>query len=139
MELQDYEAKTFFTPFELEHILQIPMSDVMALFSKVSKVKEPRGCFEGEASRALIEKWARKRVYADIIGRSAVNAHPEIKRAEDEGKPLEIGLLDTSNGHRFTVRFPGDLRGYLDEWTPPCEEVPSEESADSPAPVDVEP
>ena len=129
MELQDYEAKTFFTPFELEHILQIPMSDVMELFSKVTKVKEPRGCFDGEASRAMIAKWARKRVYADIIGRSAVNAHPEIKRAADEGKPLEIGLLDTSNGHEFTVRFPGDLRGYLDDWTPPSDRSAEEDSS----------
>lgn len=136
MELQDYEEKTFFTPFELEHILQIPMSDVMELFTKVPKVKEPRGCFEGEACREMIAKWARKRVYADIIGRSAVNAHPEIKRAEDEGKPLEIGLLDTSNGHEFTVRFPGDLRGYLDEWQPPSDEATEEETV---APVDAEP
>ena len=138
MELQDYEEKAYFTPFELEHILQIPMSDVMELFSKVTKVREPRGCFDGEASRAMIAKWARKRVYADIIGRSAVNAHPEIKRAADEGKPLEIGLLDTSNGHEFTVRFPGDLRGYLDEWKPPSEEATSENFADSSEPVDVE-
>jgi hypothetical protein len=86
----------------------------------------------------LIAKWARKRVYADIIGRSAVNAHPEIKRAEDEGKPLEIGLLDTSNGHRFTVRFPGDLRSYLDEWRPPSDGSAQEGSAGCSVPMDAE-
>ena len=139
MDLQDYEEKAFFTPFELEHILQIPMSDIMELFSKVPKVKEPRGCFHGEPSRALIAKWARKRVYADIIGRGAVNAHPEIRRAEDEGRPLEIGLVDTSNGHRFPVRFPGDLRIYLDKWQPPSDGSMEEDSAGSSVSVDAEP
>ena len=129
MELGDYEEKTFFTPFELEYILQIPMTDVMELFAKVPKVAQPRGCFEGEASRQLIAKWARKRVYADVIARNAVNAVPEFKRAGDEGKPLEIGLLDVSNGHEFTVRFPGDMRRYLDQWQPPAE-------PESVAPVD---
>lgn len=113
MELEDYESKHFFTPFELEHILQIPMSDIVEIFSTVPKVAEPRGCFEGEACREIIRKWARKRVYADIIARNAVNASPELRREPDEGTADQIGILDVTNNRRFTVRFPGDLRLYL--------------------------
>jgi len=113
MELEDYESKSFFTPFELEHILQIPMSDIVEIFSTVPKVTEPRGCFEGEACREMIRKWARKRVYADIIARNAVNASPELRRDPDEATADRIGILDVTNNRKFTVRFPGDLRLYL--------------------------
>jgi hypothetical protein len=119
MELQDYEEKLFFTPFELEHILQITMVDILELFQSVPKVSEPRGCFEGDAARKLIAKWARKRVYADLIARNAVNAEPIIRRGEDKGEDLVIGLLDVSNDHALTVRFPGDLRLYLDQTQKP--------------------
>jgi hypothetical protein len=117
MELPDYEEKPFFTPFELEHILQIPLSDIVELFAKVPKVKEPRGCFEGGPSREMIAKWARKRIYADLIARNAVNAVPVVHRGEDSAGALEIGLLDVTNDVRLTVRFPGDLRVYLDKAT----------------------
>ena len=113
MELSDYKDKPFFTPFELEHILQIPLSDIVQIFEKVPKVAQPRGCYEGDGSRKLVEKWARKRVYADIIARNAVNANPEIRRAEDQGEPLEIALVDVTNKKEFTVRFPGDLNLYI--------------------------
>lgn len=115
MELKDYSTKAFFTPFELEHILQIPMTDVMELFLKVPKVREPRGCFEGDASRELIAKWARKRVYADLIARNAANAEPVIRRGDDSGKELEIALTDVTNDRSLSVRFPGDLRLYLEQ------------------------
>lgn len=113
MELLDYQDKPYFTPFELEHILGIPLSDVVEIFAAVPKVKQPAGCFEGDESRKLVEKWARKRVYADIIARNAVNAVPEIRRLPDEGRPLEIKLEDVTNHHAFSVRFPGDLKLYL--------------------------
>lgn len=113
VELLDYQQKSYFTPFELEHILGIPLSDVVEIFARVPKVKQPAGCFEGDESRKLVEKWARKRVYADIIARNAVNAVPEIRRLPDEGNPLEIKLEDVTHQHVFTVRFPGDLRLYL--------------------------
>ena len=112
--LADFESKEFFTPFELEHILQIPLSDIVEIFSKVPKVANPAGCFKGDESRDMIRKWARKRVYADIIARNAVNAAPEIRRAEDDGEPLQIKLRDVSHGEDFSVRFPGDLKRYLD-------------------------
>ena len=114
MELPDYHEKPYFTPFELEHILQIPLSDIVELFAKVSKVAQPRGCFEGEESRRVIAVLSRKRVYADLIARNAVNAVPEIKRGEDSGEAHRIALTDICHQHHFTVRFPGDLRLYLD-------------------------
>ena len=114
MELPDYHEKTYFTPFELEHILQIPLSDIVELFAKVPKVAQPRGCFVGEECRQVIAVLARKRVYADLIARSAVNAVPEIKRGEDSGEPHHIALRDLCHQRNFAVRFPGDLRLYLD-------------------------
>ncbi|MFA5505892.1 MAG: hypothetical protein WC314_01945 [Vulcanimicrobiota bacterium] len=114
MELKDFQEKNYFTPFELEHILQLPLSDIVQLFSEVPRVPEPRGCFQGEPCRALIAKWARKRVYADVIARNAANARPTIRRGDDAGEPMEIALVDTCNDHRLTVRFPGDLRNYVD-------------------------
>lgn len=114
MELSDFETKTYFTPFELEHILQIPMTDIVEVFAKTPKVAEPRGCYEAEACRELLAKLCRRRVYADIIARNNVNAEPEIRRSEDEGESHRIGLLDVSRNHAFEVRFPGDLRNYLD-------------------------
>lgn len=116
MELLDYEDKTYFTPFEIEHILGIPLSDVVEIFAEVPKVPDPPGCYSGPESRKLVERWARKRIYADIIGRNAVNAVPEIRRLKDEGKPLEVKLLDVTNDHEFIVRFPGDLKLYLLSW-----------------------
>lgn len=115
VKVDDFEEKSFFTPFELEHILQLPLVDIVELFAKVPKVDHPRGCYQGAACREMIAKLARKRVYADIIARNAVNADPEIRRGEDSGQPLEIGLLDCTKDYRFTVRFPGDLRNYLDD------------------------
>jgi len=114
VDLSDYNEKPYFTPFELEHILQIPLSDIVELFAKTPKVANPAGCYRGEECRALVSQWARKRVYADIIARNAVNARPEIRRGEDEGRPLEIALIDVENDHEFTVRFPGDLRLYIE-------------------------
>lgn len=116
VELLDYDDKPYFTPFELEHILGIPLSDIVEIFAGVPKVAKPAGCYEGHGSRRLIEKWARKRVYADLIGRNAVNATPEIRRLPDEGESLKIRLLDVKKGLDFTVRFPGDLRLYLLNW-----------------------
>lgn len=113
-EMNDFEEKPFFTPFELEHILQIPLSDIVEIFAKVPKVQSPAGCYQGDEARALIRKWARKRVYADIIARNAVNANPEIRRAEDEGEPLRIKLQDVTHDQELEVRFPGDLKRYLD-------------------------
>lgn len=113
-ELNDFAEKEFFTPFELEHILQIPLSDIVEIFAKVPRVEKPAGCFRGDESRELIKKWSRKRVYADIIARNAVNANPEIRRGEDDGDPLGICLKDVTNGNEFSVRFPGDLKRYLD-------------------------
>lgn len=114
MKLEDYHQKEFFTPFELEHILQIPLSDIVEIFSKVPKVQNPPGCYSGKESREVVARWSRKRVYADIIARNAVNADPEIRRAEDGGEPLEIALRDVAQGRTFVVRFPGDLKLYLE-------------------------
>lgn len=134
MELSDYDSKSFFTPFELEHILQIPLTDVVEIFAQVPKVVEPRGCYHGVESRKLVEKWARKRVYADIIARNAVNAVPEIRRLQDEGKPLEVRLLDVTNEQEFTVRFPGDLKLYLVDWF--SKSAPQPQPLEPPTPTD---
>ena len=115
MELDDYQEKTFFTPFELEHILQIPLSELVELFADVPKVKEPRGCYQAVASRELLAKLSRRRVYVDIIARNAVNAEPEIRRGTDDGEDHKIALRDVTNDLEFEVRFPGDMKLYLDE------------------------
>lgn len=114
MKLTDYQKKPYFTPLELEHILQLPLAEIVELFDEVPKVDSPRGCYEGEESRELIARLARKRVYADLIARNAVNALPEIRRGEDSGKPHEIVLVDVARDEEFTVRFSGDLRNYLE-------------------------
>lgn len=134
VELLDYQEKSYFTPFELEHILGIPLSDVVEIFAGVPKVKQPAGCFEGDESRKLVEKWARKRVYADVIARNAVNAVPEIRRLQDEGNPLEIKLEDVTHQHVFTVRFPGDLRLYLQStFRPKAEQESSSPETSTPS------
>ena len=115
MELNDYHEKAFFTPFELEHILQLPLSELVELFVKIPKVSDPRGCYEAKASRELLAKLSRRRVYVDIIARNAVNAEPDIRRGSDHGEDHKIALKDVSNGKEFEVRFPGDLKLYLDE------------------------
>lgn len=113
MSYPDYEERPDFTAQELEHILQLPIADIAELFAKVPR--NGPGRYQGAACREIVEKLARKRVYADLIARRAVNAEPEVQRAEEQPENGKVALVDRTSGVEFEVRFPGDLRDYLDE------------------------
>ena len=112
MDISDYESRDSFTPFEVEDLLGIPLSDIAELFAKVPRAQ--RGCYQGPPARALIDKFARKRILADLIARSAVNAAPEIKKAPDQPEDGTVAVIDVEREHRFVLRFPGELRQYLE-------------------------
>lgn len=112
MNISEYESREHFTPFEVEHLLGIPLSDVAELFAKVPRAA--RGCYQGEPARELINKYARKRVLADLIARSAVNAAPEIKKDPVQPDDGTVAVIDVEKQHRFVVRFPGELKDYLE-------------------------
>lgn len=112
MKLDDFETRTAFTAEEIEHILQLPMIEIVELLAKVPRTADRR--FQGDACRVLVERLARGRIFADLIARQAVNAEPHIRRGPDSQESLCFALLDTTAGREFEVRFPGDLRNYLD-------------------------
>ncbi len=112
MLLADFETRAAFSAEEIEHILQLPMIEVVELLAKVPRTVDRR--FQGDACRMLVKRLARGRVFADLIARQAVNAVPEIRRGPDSKDPTRFALIDTTAEHQFEVRFPGDLRNYLD-------------------------
>ena len=125
-DLDDYAERESFTPQEVEHMLQIPLVDVVELMAKIPRAGAGR--FQGEGCRALVRKLARGRLFADLIARQAVNAEPEIKRGPESDDPGLFRLINVSSGEEFTVRFSGDLRRYLElrnqEAHPPLEPEP---------------
>lgn len=131
-EFADYRERDSFTAHDIEHILQIPIVDVVELLAKVPRTGP--GLYQGEGCRALVKKLARGRLFADLIARQAVNAMPEIRRGH-EPKPEEddFELVNVSSGEVFRVRFSGDLRAYLERWSAEAgrseAETPSEDRA----------
>lgn len=113
MSYPDYQDRADFTAQELEHILQLPISDIVELFAKVPRAGPGR--YQGEGCREMVARLARKRVYADLIARQAVNADPDVQRAPEQPEGDKVALIDHTAGVEFEVRFPGDLRDYLDE------------------------
>lgn len=112
----DYSERDSFTAHDIEHILQIPIVDVVELLSKVPRTGP--GLYQGDGCRELVKKLARGRLFADLIARRAVNAEPEIRRGQ-EAKPEEddFELVNATSGEVFRVRFSGDLRAYLERWS----------------------
>ena len=109
--LDDYAERESFTPQEIEHILQLPLVDVVELLAKVPRA--PGGRFQGEGCRALVRRYARGRLFADLIARQAVNASPVIRRGAESSDPDRFHLVNETTGEEITVRFSGDLRDYL--------------------------
>ena len=120
----DYANRTSFTAYDIEHILQIPIVDVVELLAKIPRVGP--GLYQGDGCRALVKKLARGRLFADLIARQAVNAIPEIRRGAEQPEGHGFELVNSTSGETFQVRFSGDLRLYLEAWTPPAvDESPS--------------
>jgi hypothetical protein len=119
MNLDDYTTREAFTAQEMEHILQLPMIDVVELLARLPRAGPGR--YQGEPCRALVKRLARGRLFADLIARQAANAEPEIRRGPDTGDPDRFVLLNSSTGEEFTVRFSGDLRDYLERQRQPIE------------------
>lgn len=113
MKFEDYEERADFSAHDLEHILGLPIGEIVELFAKVPRA--PKGRFQGGPCRELIAKYARKRVFADLIARQVVNAEPDVRRAAEQPDDRVVALVDRSTDHHFTVRFPGDLRDYLEQ------------------------
>lgn len=144
MEFEDYAQREAFTAYDVEHILQLPITEIVELIARVPRVAP--GQYQGDACRAVIRKLARGRLFADLIARQAVNAEPVIRRGPEATEPDLFHLLNTSTGEEFNVRFSGDLVNYLRLNRPPEEvtlpEAPTEKpptasptaSQDSPAP-----
>lgn len=112
--LADYSERGSFTAPEMEHILQLPMVDVVELLAGLPRTGP--GAFDGAACRNLVGKLARGRLFADLIARQAVNAEPSIVRAADCQREDGFHLLNATTGEEFTVRFSGDLALYLQSW-----------------------
>lgn len=112
MEIADFETREAFAAEDIEHILQLPMIEIVELLAKIPRTSNRS--FQGDACRALVKRLARGRVFADLIARQAVNAVPDIRRGPDSDDPGLFNLIDTDAEHEFQVRFPGDLRNYLD-------------------------
>lgn len=112
----DYGEKESFTAHDIEQILQIPLIEVVELLAKVPKVGP--GLYQGDGCRAVVKKLARGRLFADLIARQAVNASPEIRRGQERPGEDDFELINTSSGEVFRVRFSGDLRAYLERWSP---------------------
>lgn len=112
MLFKDYEERASFSAEDLEHILQLPMVELVELLTAIPRLGA--GQLQGKACRELVQKFARGRLFADLIARQAVNASPEIRRGPDSGEPGRFCLINMATSEEFTVRFPGDLREYLD-------------------------
>lgn len=111
MELSDYGSRDAFSPQEMEHILQLPLLDIVELLARVPRAGGGR--FQGDGCRALVRKLARGRLFADLIARRAVNAEPVIGRGPESNDPDLFHLINESSGETLSVRFPGDLACYL--------------------------
>ncbi len=112
MELRDFETREWFSFQEMEHVLQLPGSELAELLAKVGRTSE--GHLQGEDCRMLVSKLRRGRLFADLIARRAVNAVPDIQRGPESPGDQPFLLVDVTNQVEFEVRFPGDLRNYLD-------------------------
>lgn len=135
----DYDQREAFTAQEIEHMLGIPLVDLVELLDPVARVGPGR--YQGDGCRALVKKLARGRLFADLIARQSVNAEPSIRRGADTGDPTRFLLINESTGEEFTVRFSGDLHDYLDRnrpvieepETPPAQDEPTLPGDDAPA------
>ena len=112
----DYADRASFSAYDIEHILQIPIVDVVELMAKVPRVGP--GLYQGDGCRTLVKRLARGRLFADLIARQAVNALPEIRRGAEQPEGQGFELLNATSGETFRVRFSGDLRLYLEAWAP---------------------
>lgn len=112
MLLPDFETQESFSFQEMEHILQLPPTELVELLGEVRRTHEGR--LLGEDCRLLVRKLRRGRLFSDLIARRAVNAVPEIQRGPESGHDQPFLLLDVTNQVEFEVRFSGDLRNYLD-------------------------
>lgn len=112
MNLDDYTTRESFSAQELEHILQIPLTELVELLTVVPRAGGGR--FQGDGSRKLVRKLARGRLFADLIARQAANADPVISRGPDSGDPDIFNLVNASTGEELQVRFSGDLVLYLE-------------------------
>lgn len=130
MEFEDYDQRESFTAQEVEHMLGIPLVDLVELLAPVARTGPGR--YQGEGCRALVKKLARGRLFADLIARQAVNAEPPIKRGPESGDPARFVLINESTGEEFSVRFSGDLHDYLDRNRPVVEDVSEDLSQDVP-------
>ncbi len=128
----DYLQRESFTAYDVEQILQIPITDVVELMAKIPKVGP--GLYQGDACRALVKKLARGRLFADLIARQAVNALPEIRRGEEQPAGEDFELINLTSGETFRVRFSGDLRAYLERWSPSAPEPESGTEPDQTVP-----
>lgn len=114
--LLDYEERASFSIQELEHILQLPLVELVELLVKIPRLEAGR--YRGQECRQLISKLARGRLFADLVARQAANASPEIRRGPESGEPGVFCLINAGTGENFSVRFSGDLRDYLDQEVP---------------------
>lgn len=132
MKYEDYDQRESFTAQEIEHMLGIPLVDLVELLAPVARAGPGR--YQGDGCRALVRKLARGRLFADLIARQAVNAEPPIKRGPESADPNRFHLINESTGEEFTVRFSGDLHDYLELNRPVIEASGELEPAPDPAP-----
>ncbi len=125
----DYADRASFSAYDIEHILQIPIVDVVELIAKIPRVGP--GLYQGDGCRVLIKRLARGRLFADLIARQAVNALPEIRRGAEQPEGQGFELLNATSEETFRVRFSGDLRLYLEAWTPSAVVEDTDESLSS--------
>lgn len=114
MQFEDYDQRESFTAQEIEHMLGIPLVDLVELLAPVPRAGPGR--YQGDGCRALVKRLARGRLFADLIARQAVNAEPPIRRGPESGDPSRFQLINEMTGEEFTVRFSGDLHDYLERY-----------------------
>ncbi len=126
---EDYAQRDSFTAQDVEHILQLPITEIVELIARVPRVAP--GHYQGEACRAVIRRLARGRLFADLIARQAVNAEPVIRRGPESDQPDMFHLVNEGTGEEFSVRFSGDLANYLRQNRPPADPLPDPDASDS--------
>lgn len=124
MWLEDYAERESFTPQEIEHILQLPLIDIVELLAKIPRAGGGR--FQGDGCRALVKRLVRGRLFADLIARQSVNAEPVIRRGPESPDPDRFLLVNATTGEEFSVRFSGDLHDYLEANRPQMQEIQAE-------------
>lgn len=125
--LEDYATRESFTAQEMEHILQLPLSDLVEFLAAVPRAGA--GCYQGDGCRALVRKLGRGRLFADLVARQSVNAEPVIRRGPETGDPDRFLLLNETTGEEFTVRFSGDLHDYLEANRPVVQDLVADPAA----------